>query len=220
MSKLYDISYNKRQWHITGSRETKYLLINISTRKSYVACGDIIGIYQISDDEFLIHRRIERYIWQILRVKYSDSDSKITFKKSFENFCFLTDDTILFDNFFVYSISRNKEVEEFRWLKFKDIKLEKVGDETVLLLNARCSTSDDKVVVLVDIETFNPVSQAYSSLRDMLFDVKTKEDVIRIIAEDEHYLDVINWTYYYQNREKIYKNTNNLFLNYLDFKKK
>ena len=214
MSKLYEISYNKRQWNITGSRETKYILLNLSTNKGYVACGDIIGICQVTDDEFLIHRRIQRYKWQILRVQFKDDDSKVLFSKDFEHFYFLTDDTILFDNYLVYSISKNKEVKEFDWLKWKHFELKKINDSTVLLLNARHGNNNDRVTVLVDIETFKPISQVYSSLRDSFFDVQTSEDVVKIINEDARYIDIINWNYYYLDRKRVKEGIDTLISRY------
>ena len=214
MSKLYEISYNKRQWNISGSRETKYILLNLSTNKGYVACGDIIGICQVTDDEFLIHRRIQRYKWQILRVQFKDDNSKILFSRDFEHFYFLTDDTILFDNYLVYSISKNKEVKEFDWLKWKHLELKKINDSTVLLLNARHGNNNDRVTVLVDIETFKPISQVYSSLRDSFFDVQTSEDVVKIINEDARYIDIINWTYYYLDRKRVKEGIDTLISRY------
>lgn len=198
MSRLYGITYNEKQWSCKGSRESgSYTFVNKKTFDSYRIYGDIIGIEQLDDNSFLVYRRIMRDTWQISRVAFNSKHSSLIFSEDFKNFYFLSEDTILFDNRCVYSISKNCKVEEFEWLKYKD--LEVINDEeknsTYLLVKEKIPFSDDAYVqVLVDINTFKPITNASSSLRNnhhiVLSDSFTFDDLVK---EDSHYASIIFW---------------------------
>ncbi len=198
MSRLYDITYNEKQWVCKGSRKSgSFTFVNQKTFDSYRIYGDIIGIEQLDDNSFLVYRRIMRDTWQISRVVFnSEHSSSPIFSEDFKNFYFLSEDTILFDNRCVYSISKNCRVEEFEWLKYKD--LEVINDEeknsTYLLVKKKISFSDDFVQVFVDTKTFKPITSASSSLRNnhhiTLSDEFTFDDLVN---EDEHYARIIFW---------------------------
>lgn len=96
MSRLYEIKCNEEQWIVKGSRDTGYEIVDKITFECYTISGDVIGIEQISYDEFLIHRRTMRDDWQILRLKLQGS-TIVEYKHTFKHFDFLTDDIIIFD---------------------------------------------------------------------------------------------------------------------------
>ena len=73
MSRLYEIKCNEEQWIVKGTRDVGYKIVNKETFDSHSISGDIIGIEQITDDEFLVYRRIMRDKWQILRVKLQNA---------------------------------------------------------------------------------------------------------------------------------------------------
>lgn len=70
MNKLYPISYDKSQWTIQGNRDTGYQILNKTSFDSCTLNGDVIGIEQIIDNEFLVYRRIMRDKYQIVRLKF------------------------------------------------------------------------------------------------------------------------------------------------------
>ena len=96
MMRLHGISCNEEQWCVKGNRDDGYTLVNRTTLDSYSISEDVIGIEQISDDTFLVYRRI-RDEWQINRVKLSDDKVVREYHHEFQHFNFLTEDVIIFD---------------------------------------------------------------------------------------------------------------------------
>lgn len=119
--RLYDISYDAEQYDIRGNKDTgHYDIVNKETFDHYTL-GGVIGIEQISCDEFLVYRR---GLWcdefEIVRLKF-DTQSHLIYKlycKKFHKFDFLTKDIIIFDknnpsSGILYSISNNTEYDSF-----------------------------------------------------------------------------------------------------------
>ena len=194
MNRLYEISYNEDQWDIKESQSDGYTLIKKSTQDSFNLGKKVVGIEQIADDNFLINKNVYRDDFKIYRMKISGSNSDIEFEQYFNRFFFITDDTILFDNIMIYSISKNSEID----FKYKFMHLDVYHDEKTnrnLLYVEKVlpsSYSWDFVLVFVDCESLKPVSDAYSTLRGKsipLSDDFTFEDLIK---EDENYLLKLN----------------------------
>ncbi|MBP3255090.1 MAG: hypothetical protein J6M60_01165 [Clostridia bacterium] len=210
MSRLYEISCNEEQWIIKGDRDHGYKLVNKKTYDAFNINGDVIGIEQILDDTFLVYKRIERYRWQIYRFKIIGTKSELEFKQDFEHFCFLSDDTILFDNRMIYSISQNAEVEvPHSLLHLNDISVEETldGKKVMFVKHNIVSTELPNlyVLVIVDAVTFKPVSQAFSSLRNKLFTLTDEFTFDMLVNEDEHYSYIIS-NIFFEESMQIYKN--------------
>lgn len=218
MSRLYDISYNDDQWKITGSRDTGYTLIH---RIALVSCrisGDIIGIEQITDDEFLVHRHIMRDEWQIIRLKFDIVNDKIyeLYRKEFRNFNFLTKDLIIFDKgahvlgSILYRISTNTEHDtlnhllssepDCRLIKNRKIELlyeNPKEDEypTALYVEYQFSSYPIDICaylqVILDVNTFKPIGPVYSTLRDKYLYIDDTVTFGQIAKEDSHYARII-----------------------------
>lgn len=128
MIKLYEINYNENQWNIKPIRNSGYKFVNKKTHKKYKLCDNIIGITQVTDDEFLIYSIIGYDEWQpddkrrIARVSLKSSKPVVMFKHDFYHFYhFLNEDLILFDDDAVlYSISRNEKDDILNHLFSKD----------------------------------------------------------------------------------------------------
>lgn len=197
MSRLHGITYNKKQWDCWSSRNyISYSLKNKKTLDTYSIVGDIIGMEQIDDSSFLVYRiipgngrQIDRQ--QIIRMVFNSGCSSCIFLKSaFKNFYFLSEDTILFDNKCVYSISQNCEIPEFEWLKSFDLEVftDEKKNSTYLWVKKKNPYTNDCVQVFVDTKKFQPITSASSSLRNnhhiTLSDEFTFLDLVR---EDESY---------------------------------
>ena len=113
---LYDITYDKSKWLIQENRDGYYLK-NLKTHTTYVLKGKFIGICQVSENDFLIYRRIFYDTWQIVRYSIlPDLSSKVTFKQDCHHLYVLSDKTILFDTHTVYDVEKNDDIEAFNWV--------------------------------------------------------------------------------------------------------
>lgn len=218
MSRLYDISYNDNQWKITGSRDTGYTIIHRIALVSFKILGDIIGIEQIADEEFLVYRRIMRDEWQIIRFKFDIQKDKVysLYQKEFRHFDFLTEDLIIFDKdshvsgATLYSISKNKEYDTLNHLLSSEPDCRLIKDRQIELLYEDTKKSEYPVAiyieykfgiysfidigaylqVILDVNTFKPIRPVYSTLRDKYFDVDASS--LGLIAkEDSYYAKII-----------------------------
>lgn len=218
MSRLYEISYDKNQWSIRGSRDTGYRIVN---KKNYDSCtlrGDIIGIEQVSDNEFLVYRRIMRDEWQIVRFKFDTNTHEVyqVYCKEFRHFNFLNEDTIIFDKdahilgATLYHISSNAEDDalnhllsdepDCRLIQSRYIRLlydDVESDEypTALFVEYKFSSFPLDICaylqVVLDAHTLAPISPAYSSLRDKYFYLDDSLTLGQIAKEDSYYAGFI-----------------------------
>lgn len=168
MSRLYGITYNEKQWSCKKN-SISYIFVSKETFNIYKISADIIGIEQITFNSFLVYRRISKDKFQISHVVFDAGYIDIIFSEDFKHFYFLSEDTILFDNSCVYSISRHCRVPEFQWLKDKDLEVINNEDKnsTYLFVKQHIPyTDNDYVQVFVDGITFKPITHASSSLRN------------------------------------------------------
>lgn len=218
MSRLYEISYDKSQWSIRGSRDTGYQIVNKRNFDSCVLHGDVIGIEQISDNEFLIYRRIMRDKWQIVRFKFDETNHTVykSYCKNFSEFDFLTEDTIIFDKdshvlgATLYHISSNTEDDSLNHLlssepdcrlietRYIDLLYDNVENNkypTALFVNYKFRSFPLNICahlqVVLDVHTFAPITPAYSSLRDKYFDLNDSLTLGQIAKEDSYYAGFI-----------------------------
>lgn len=218
MSRLYGISYDKSKWSIRGSRDTGYRIVNKNSFDSYTLRGDIIGIEQISDDEFLVYRRVMRDEWQIVRLKFDTNTHEVyqLYCKKFCHFNFLNEDTIIFDKdahvlgAVLYHISSNTEDNSLnrlfgsepdcRLIQSRYIRLlydDVENDEypTSLFVEYKFSSYPLDICaylqVILDANTLTPISPAYSSLRDKYFYLDDSLTLGQIAKEDSYYSGVI-----------------------------
>lgn len=214
MSRLYDISYNEEQWSITGSRDTGYTIINKTTFDSHRISGDVIGIEQVADDEFLVYRRIMRDEWQIFRFKADIVNHKIhnLYCKEFHHFNFLTEDIIIFDKdahvlgATLYSISNNKEYDTLNHILSSEPDCRLTKDRAIKLLYENPKEDEYPTAlyveyqfnsyplnicaylqVVLDVNTFKPICPVYSTLRDKYFDLSDESITLGQIAKEDSY---------------------------------
>lgn len=210
-TRLYSIDVNKDEWIVTGNRDIGYKLTNKKDCFTYSISGDIIGIEQLDYNTFLVFKTIisTEDEAEIYKVKLDNGKNKIEFKHSFKKHFFLSDDNILFDNRFVYSISKNKKVKEFEWLSYKDIEVQvDENGEIILFVEERifCFPEDEYVQFLVDTENFKPIKQiAYSTLRNKLINLSDNFKLDDLIAEDNYYAKIIS-----DHMLMIYYNSRNI----------
>lgn len=222
MSRLYDISYNDSQWKITGSRDTGYTLINKIAFNSCRISGDVIGIEQVTDDEFLIYRRIMRDEWQIYRFKADTVNQQICnlYCKEFRHFDFLTEDLIIFDKdnhvsgATLYSISKNEEYDTLNHLLSSEPDCRLIKDRRIELLYADPEKDEYPTAlyieyqfdsypldicaylqVILSVNTFRPIFPVYSTLRDKYFHIFGNLNAVtlaQIAKEDAYYARTIS----------------------------
>lgn len=195
---LYNITYDHEQWDIQGSRDTSYHIRNLKNNHIFQINGDIIGISQVTYDEFLVYRRIMLDTWQIVRFQFTESGHRnIVFKKEFRHFYILSEKTILFDTECVYDVETNCEVETFNWLKYKDFEVVQLDNykNTVLLLSLRVDFDHHEYIyVCVDAITFEIIrNEAFSTLRgsDKTIKLSNTFTLDDLLAEDKKYLGII-----------------------------
>lgn len=219
MSRLYDISYNEDQWSIRGSRGTGYTIVNKITFHVCEIAGDVIGIEQMFDDEFLVYRRIMRDTWQILRIKINVSNGKISilYRKEFRQFDFLTEDIIIFDKdshvlgATLYSISKNTEYDTLNHILSSESDCRLTDDRSIELLYKNPEQDEYPtslyieykfrsyplnicayLQVVLDVNTFKPICPVYSTLRDKYLYIDDTITLEQIAKEDSYYASKIS----------------------------
>lgn len=221
MSRLHEISCNKKQWSIKGNRDIgRYNLINKKDLTLYRIPGDIIGIEQINDDEFLVYRIISCDEWepgnkyQIARVKLKDSKIILMYYYDFyHNFHFLTEDIIIFDDsFLLYSISENKEDDRLKHLFSEDKSLydcRLVKDSSIsflydnkkdlypnyLLIEYKLNSGLFDIAaylqVVIDVNSFLPVMPVYSTLRPGELYLAPSQTLGQLVEKETHYANIV-----------------------------
>jgi len=216
--RLYEISYNEEQWSIKECRDGGYNIVNKSTYDSFHINDDVIGIEQISDYIFLIHRQVMRDEWQIYRLNLTDGQYNVDFLHNFNDyFCFLTEDLIIFDyesstDCTVYSISQNKRIDDLNHLISQTPKRHDssyVSDRTITLLYEtedsdypiylsvdytlhHTSITNEHLQVILDPSSFKPVTPVYSTLRDKYITLSDSVTLNQLVEEENHYLYIIH----------------------------
>ncbi len=210
MARLYEISYDETMWSIKGSRQMGYKLVDKKTLDSYHVGGDIIGIEQVADKSFLIYKRLLAEEWAITRVGMSDGKIFQEFFISFRNFEFLSEDLIFFDNYAIYSISKNKKIDllnrvitqsfietDEEYYKSRRIELvyDKNNDEypSYFFIEYKLKSTEENhyIQVMVEVDTFLPVSPVYSTLTQNKMDIKFGK-LKGLIYEQNNQLKVID----------------------------
>ena len=216
--RLYDISYNENQWSVKGSRDSGYTIVHKTTFEAYSISGDVIGIDQISDDEFLVHNRFMRDTWHIRRVKLKDGQLIIEYNHNFKYFNFLTDDIIIFDykrschGAKLYSISKNSEFDDLNhlisgnlerhdasYVNNRDVELlyqNKVSQyPTYLLVDYQLQhtfITDEHLQLILDSNSLQPLTPVYSTLRGKYFTLSDSLTLRDLVEEENHYLYIID----------------------------
>lgn len=219
MRRLYEISCNEEQWCVKGNRDDGYTLVNRTTLDSYSIPGDVIGIEQISDDTFLVHRwRTMRDEWQIRRFRLSDGDIIGGYHHEFQHFNFLTEDVIIFDKDSIhggilYSISQNCEIyimnhmlnDDYRihdasclskrYITFLYDKKKDSEYPSLLLVDYKPRSayhSNEYLQVFFDPNSLQPLSPVYSTLRNQYLTLTESHTLKEIMKEENHYLSIID----------------------------
>lgn len=220
MSRFYGISYNEEQWSIEGSRDTRYTLVNKETLNIYPIRGNVVGIEQITDDEFLIYRIISYDEWapgdkhQIARVKLKDSKIILMYSNDFYHyFHFLTEDIIIFDDtLLLYSISKNenddrlnhlfsedKSLYDSRLIRDRSIKFLYSNEEDLypnyLLMNYKLFSSffdiEAYLQVVIDTNSLLPVMPVYSTLRPGELYLAPSQTLGQLVEKETYYANIV-----------------------------
>lgn len=177
---------------------------------------EIIGIEQISNNEFLVYDRYDIQQYRIRRYKQEELELKKTFEVKFNEFYFITEERILFvdDNDFclgIYSIQDNKYLEEGKWLNKKIVTTfsnphnpKEIGlcvEEKLIsyLLN------HPVLIFTVDPKTLQPNSACYSQLRGEYVEVKDKKDIQRLEEEDRKIIRKMEYSRTQKGKEALQK---------------
>lgn len=215
--RLYEIKCNEEQWSIKGSRDEGYIIVDKITFESYSIPGDVIGIEQITDDTFLIHRRTMRDEWQILRYKLQGTKF-FEYKHEFNHFSFLTEDIIIFDytdgchGAELYCISKNLQINDLNhlisgntdkhdasYLYNRKITLlyENEDDEYPIYLSVNYRLSNtfhciEYLQFILDVNSLKPVTPVYSTLRNKYFTLNDSLTLKDLVEEENSYLRIID----------------------------
>ena len=180
----------------------------------------IIGFEQVTEDEFLVYNRVSYDDFEIARYKLQGNKRIKAFSKQFSNFYFISDDKLLFTYWGnsgpyrcsgVYSIEKDCLIEEANWLKGAVIEIlfDKENQKIVNLYIEKeifsYALQRQKVLFTVDPNTLQPNSDCYSQLRDSFIKVTCKEDIDKIISDDEKSIKIIEEQIYQEKKEKLQK---------------
>ncbi len=183
-----------------------YKIIDMEKEEIYYL-NHIIGVEQVTDDEFLIYKRANRDEFEIVRYKLQNSEFYKLFDKKIGDFYFISDDRIMFiycanDTSYrcsgIYSIKENKLLEEAKWLKFNRVDIyeddDNPGKIKIYVEEELISYELNNPILLftVDPNTLQPNSDCYSQLRDSYIKVSSKEDIERVKSEEQEYINIID----------------------------
>lgn len=227
MSRLFGAKADEKRWkikEIDNNNYHTYKLIDKEKEEIYIL-RNIIGLEQVSGNEFLVHKRYNHDECMITRYILEESEYIKIFEERFTRFEFIDDDRILFIYYDghanyrsggIYSITNNNYIEEGKWLDGKIIDIYN-KDEIKMLVQIEIPSirlGDKKLLFTVDPDTLEPNSDCYSSYRDNFIKVKTKEDIENIRYEDRRNIDYMSDLMRNQEfeairnaKEKILKNT-------------
>lgn len=222
MSRLYEAKVDEKRWKIVEINNKyyhSYKLIDKKKEEIYFL-NHIIGFEQVTEDEFLVYRRVNRDDFEIARYKLDNSKNNKIFAESFNQFYFISDDRIMLTYWGncgpyrckgIYSIKDNKMLEEAKWLFGKIIGVYKDDDnpdEIKLYVEEKISSyklDNPKLLFTVDPNTLQPNSDCYSQFRDAFIKVSSKEDIERVKLEDQEQISIMAEQMYQEEREQLQK---------------
>ena len=222
MSRLYEARVDEKRWKIVETDNENYhtyKLIDKEKEEIYFF-NHIIGLEQITEDEFLVYNRYNRDQFRIARYKAENSKLYKLFEVKFSRFQFITDDRILFtywDNSSsyrssgIYSIKDNNYVEDGNWLNRKALETFKYDDNPEkigIYVEEEISSyklGNPKLLFTVDSNTLEPNSDCYSQLRNSFIKISSKEDIENIKIEEQENIHIIEDHLYQQECEQLQK---------------
>ena len=223
MSRLYEAKIiDENRWEVIETDKDYYNSYKLKDKKKgfYYSLSGIIGFEQVTEDEFLVYKRVSYDDFEIARYKLQGNKRIKTFSNKFSNFYFISDDKLLFTYWGnsgpyrcsgVYSIEKDCLIEEANWLKGAVIEIlfDKENQKIVNLYIEKeifsYALQKQKVLFTVNPNTLQPNSDCYSQLRDSFIKVICKEDIDRIISDDEKSIKIIEEQIYQEKKEKLQK---------------
>lgn len=222
MSRLYEVKVDEKRWKIVeidNENYHTYKLIDKEQEEIYFL-RHIIGVEQVTEDEFLVFDRYNMDEFRIARYKAENSKLNKLFEGKFSHFHFITDDRILFVYWAnsggyrssgIYSIKDNVYVEDGKWLNGTAIEVfnyDDNPDEVGLYIEEEiisCKLGNPKLLFTVDPNTLQPNSDCYSELKDSFIKINSKEDIKNIKLEEQKSIRIIEEQMYQQEREQLQK---------------
>ncbi len=212
MNRLYDTKVDEERWKVeikdNGFDKDESYKLEDKKNKVIYHFKNIIGLEQVTDDEFLVFKRATTYNKvEIVRYKLQKGMKMSVFCQEISRFHFISDDRILFTFYDghasyrcrgVYSIKNNSMLEEANWLEGTAIEIIKddKNPNRFILYFEREITSDKlgnkKILFTVDPNTLQPNSICYSQFRNSYIEIKSKEDIVKIEYEDEKNMEKLS----------------------------
>lgn len=214
MSRLYEITYNKKYWTIKGNRSNGYRFVRKAQFCNYFLYGDIIGIEQITDDSFLVYSKISYKEWALTRWHLYDGNKVEEYSHRFKDFDFLNENIIIFNKNSVsscklYNIKQNLEISypDFIAPGLKhDIDFCKERRIKFLYANSfseypkylkidyalHSNYGNEFIQIMVDAKTLEVLSPIYSTLRSQYLEITDSSSLSKFFEEDNKYLHIID----------------------------
>lgn len=221
MSRLYGAKVDEKRWKVVKidngeDNYDSYKLVDKKNEKIYIF-RYIIGLEQVSENEFLIFKRANYDDFEIDRYRLHDSKKDEIYSKKFSQFHYVSDDRILFTYWgntgpyrfeSLYSVKENKEIDEANWLMGCPIEVYKEEETQNIKLYVEEEipfnrSSNSKVLFSLDPNTLQPNSFCYSQLRDIFIKVNNKEEINEVINDDRNTIQMIEELLYKKETEKI-----------------
>ena len=221
MSRLYEAKVDEKRWKIVETDNENYhtyKLIDKEQDEIYFFYH-IIGLEQITEDEFLVYRRSSYDYFEIARCKLQNSKISKLFSEQFSRFHFISDDRIMFTSWGrtgpyrcsgIYSIKENKMLEETEWLNGTAIEVYQDEDkgEQKLYVEKEISSyklHNPKLLFTVNANTLQPDSTCYSELRDSYIEINSKEDIEKLEKEEQKYARIIEEELFKQELKQLHE---------------
>ena len=221
MSRLYEIKVDEKRWKVVETDNKNYHSYKIvdKEQEEIYFLNHIIGMEQVTEDEFLVYRRANYDYFEIVRCKLQNSVVSRLFSKSFSKFNFISDDKIIFSSWGktgpyrcngIYSIKENKMLEDTKWLNEAAIEIyqDEDSDEKKLYAEKEIISyrlHNPKLLFTVNPDTLQPGQYCYSELRDSYIEVHNKEDIEALTEEEKKYVRIVEDELFQQELNQLHE---------------
>lgn len=201
MSRLYGEKLINDRWEYRVLYDYTYIFNDKKDKFNYYKLYNVIGFEQVADDEFLVFDRVNLDDFRLTRYRFENSILEILFQEKIYGFEELNDNDLLLIYTTnsatkhvkgIYSIKENKYKDENSWLSMAQIyeyftKDEDEEENNKKILLSKYVDNHNDIIFTIDKETLKPNNLCYSTLRDSYINVSNKDDIQKLVNEDQLY---------------------------------
>ena len=197
-------NYNHNEWDVKKEADgITFFDKKLRFKNEFYICANVLGVMQITEDSFILlisheddddscscHSAGE---YGVIRYRFTNLSPILEYNIAFDEYEFITDDIIMFDELRFYSISNNGELSNLNyWASESDVvSIVPKTKRTKCLLFVSKIDDTEYVAIIIDLKTLQPAPKAFSSLRNSYVEISEDFTFEDLIFEDSDSLDLI-----------------------------